>query len=170
VSGEHGDNRLRVDAWEMELARRIAGSFRPGDEEMQAELFKRLVEVKAKRLAGIRNWQAFLTQSLYNAAKNVIRHEDALRARAKFLFIDDEPSEQRPSDRKLITPEDPIESRLDLGKVWAALTPQMRELAQFLLEEEGKTSSVAKRLGRPRKTVEYWIRKLRTVLKKNGLE
>jgi DNA-directed RNA polymerase specialized sigma24 family protein len=156
----------------MELARRIAGSFRPGDEDLQAELLKRLAEIKAKQLSAIRNWQAFLAQSLYNAAKNHIRKEDALRRQASFLGPDDEPVDQEhpyPGQR-LIAPEDPIESRLHLGKIWAALTPEMRELAQLLLEEEGNMSSLAKRLGRPRKTVEYWIRKLRTALKNRGLE
>jgi DNA-directed RNA polymerase specialized sigma24 family protein len=155
VSGEHGGDRLRVEAWEMELARRIAGSFRPGDEDLQAELFKRLVEIKAKKLSAIRHWRAFLAQSLYNAAKNFIRHDDALRRRARFLFIDEEPGDERPSYpyRELIAPEESIESQLRLRNVWAALSPQMRDLAQLLLEEGGRTSSVAKRLGRPRKTV-----------------
>jgi DNA-directed RNA polymerase specialized sigma24 family protein len=172
VSGEHGDDRLRVEAWEMELARRIAGSFRLGDEDLKAELFKRLAEIKAKKLSAVHNWRAFLAQSLYNATKNFFRHENALRGQAKLLFIDDESGEDERSyaERKLIAPEDPVESRLHLGEVWAALTPEMRELAQVLFEEEGNVSSVAKRLGRPRKTVEYWIRKLRTVLKKHGLE
>lgn len=171
MSGEHGSDRLRVEAWEMELARRIAGSFRPGDEDLMAELFKRLVEVKAKDLSSIRDWRAFLAQSLYNAAKNFIRHEDARRC-AIFLPFGDEAAEDEPSYRapKLIAPEDPLESRLDLGRAWEALTPEMRELAQLLLEEEGRTNSLAKRLGRPRKTVEYWIRKLRTVLKNHGLQ
>jgi DNA-directed RNA polymerase specialized sigma24 family protein len=172
VSGEHGKDRLRVEPWEMELARRIAGSFRPVDEDLQAELFKRVAETKAKQVAAIREWPAYLAQSLYNAAKNFIRREDALRRRARFLFIDAEPGEDGPSygDRELIAPEEPIESRLHLGNVWAALTPEMRDLARLLLEEEGKTSSVAKRLGRPRKTVDYWIQKLRVVLRKHGLE
>lgn len=139
---------------------------------MQAELFKRLAEIKARRLSGIRNWQAFLAQSLYNAAKNFIRHEDALRRQAQLLPLADPVTEDGPfcSDRNLIAAQDPIESTMRLAEIWSSLTPEMRKLAQLLLEEEGNTSCVAKRLRRPRKTVEYWIQKLRPVLEKHGRE
>jgi DNA-directed RNA polymerase specialized sigma24 family protein len=171
VSGEHGGDLLRVEAWELDLATRIAGSYRPGDQDLRAELFKRLIEIKANRRSTIRNWQAYLAQSLYNAAKNFFRREDALRRRAGFSSTDDAPDDYGLPDRgrELIAPEDPIETRLYLDKIWRDLIPEMRELAQLLLEEEGNASLVAKRLGRSRKTVEYWIRKLRTILKKNDL-
>ena len=79
---------------------------------------------------------------------------------------------ERPSrlEERLVAPEESIDLRLDLPKAWEALTPEMRELWRLLFEEEGNTSSVAKRLGRPRKTVEYWIRNLRTFFKNCGIE
>jgi DNA-directed RNA polymerase specialized sigma24 family protein len=171
VSQEHGKGRLRVEVWEMELARRIAGAFRTRDEDMEAELFKRLVEIKARQLSTVRNWQAFLAQALYNAAKNVIRHDDVVRHHTGFS-IDDDAYAERPSglSRRLAATEDTIDLRLQIARVWATLTPEMRELAELLHEEEGKISAVAKRLKRPRKTVEYWIEKLRNVLKKGGVE
>jgi DNA-directed RNA polymerase specialized sigma24 family protein len=138
---------------------------------MQAELFSRVAEMKSRDLSGIRNWRAFLAQSLYNAAKNIIRHDDAVRHHGRALSIDGERNDSSSGlGRKLIAPAEPIESRLHIGRVWAALTPEMRNLAQLLLEEGGKTSGVARRLGRPRKTVAYWIAKLRSVLKKHGLQ
>lgn len=171
MSGERGDRRLGVETWEMELAKRIAGSFRPGDEDLAAELLKRLVELKAKKLEAIRDWQAFLVQSLYNAAKNFIRHEDVLRRHARSLGFGGKAGEDRPSwpEERLVAPEERIELRLDLPRVWEALTPEMRELWRVLFEEEGNTTSVAKRLGRPRKTVEYWTQKLKAFLKDRGL-
>jgi DNA-directed RNA polymerase specialized sigma24 family protein len=172
VSGERVDRRLQVETWEMELAKRIAGSFRPGDDDLAAELLKRLVELKAKKLEAIRDWQAFLVQSLYNAAKNIIRHEDVLRRHAGTLEFGGNPGEDRPSwlEERLVAPEDPIDLRMDLPRVWEALTPEMRELWRLLFEEEGNASAVAKRLGRPRKTVEYWIRKLKTFLNNSGID
>jgi DNA-directed RNA polymerase specialized sigma24 family protein len=171
VSGEHGEGRLWVEGWEIELAKRIAGSFRVGDEELQAELLTRLADLKATHHEDIQNWQAFLARSLYNAAKNFLRHEDMLRR--KFQSLDwqgDVCENRRPSlEERLAAPEEPAELRLDLPKVWNALPPQMRKLWQLLSEEEGNTSSVAKRLGRPRKTVEYWIQKLETFLRNRGL-
>src|SRR6266568_8984291 len=85
VSGEHGEGRLRVEEWEIELAKRIAGTFRVADEELQAEMLARLADLKAKHPEGIENWQAYLAQSLYNAAKNFLRHEDMLRRRFRSL-------------------------------------------------------------------------------------
>ena len=56
-----------------------------------------------------------------------------------------------------------------LPKVWNALPPDKRKLWQLLFEEEGNISAVAKRLRRPRKTVEYRIQKLETFIKDRGL-
>ncbi len=154
------------------MATRIAGSYRPGDEELAAELLKRLVELKAKKFTGIKNWQAFLARSLYNAAKNFIRHEDLLRRHITTFETEDKTDAGVSAllKRNLAVPEEPLDWRVDLHRVWKALTPEMRELATLLFEEEGNTSSVAKKLGRPRKTVEYWIQRLRTFLRNRGLE
>jgi len=172
VSGEHGDGRLRIEEWEKELAKRIAGRFRVGDEELTAELLMRLVELRAMRPVGIRNWQAFLAQSLYNAAKNFIRHEDVLHRRFTSFESADRIEEDRPPSvaERRAAPEEPIELRLDVGRVWKALTPEMQELWQLLSETDGNTSLVAKKLGRPRKTVEYWITKLRAFVLSRGIQ
>ena len=147
------------------------GTLKCPSEPGQAELLARLAGLKAKRPEGIENWQAFLAHSLYNAAKNFLRHEDMLRRRFRSLdWQGDVDEDRRPSlEEMLAASEEPIELRLDLPKVWKALPPEMRKLWQLLFEEEGNTSSVAKRLGRPRKTVEYWIQKLKTFLKDRGL-
>ena len=172
MSEERDGRRLAVETWEMELAKRISGSFRPGDEDLAAELLKRILELKAKKLEAIRDWQAFLVQSLYNAAKNFLRHEDVLRRHAGTLEFGGITGEDRPSwlEERLVAPEEPIEFRLDLPRVWDALTPEMRELWRLLFEEEGNASAVARRLGRPRKTVDYWIRKLKNFLHNAGID
>lgn len=172
MSGEQGEGRLRVEAWEIELAKRIAGKFRVGDDDFQAELLMRLVELKAKNPGGIDNWQAYLAQSLYNGAKNFLRHEDVLRRRFRSLELSGSADRDAPPSLKdmLAAPEEPIELRFDLPKVWNALPPEMQRLWQLLFEEEGNTTLVAKRLGRPRKTVEYWIQKLRAFLNNRGIQ
>lgn len=172
MSGEHDDDRSGVEKWELELANKIAGSYRTGDEDLASALRVRLVEIKAKRSEGIRNWQGFLVQSLYNAAKNFIRHEDVLRRHLRTVEFGNSAEMERPlrPEEGLAAPEEPIDLRIDLPRVWEALTPEMRELWRLLFEEEGNTSSVAKRLRRPRKTVEYWIRNLRTFVKNHGIE
>lgn len=167
MSGVHGEGRLEVEKWEMELANRIAGSFRPSDEDLAAVLMLRLVELKVSKRAQIRNWQAFLVQSLYNAAKNFIRHEDVLHRHVRSVEFGDDLDRDQPSrfEENLVAPEQPTELAIDVPKVWEALTPEMRELWLLLFEEEGNISAVAKRLGQPRKTVDYWIGKLKTVVR-----
>jgi DNA-directed RNA polymerase specialized sigma24 family protein len=155
----------------MELAKRIAGSFRVGDEDLAAELLACLVELKAKKLRAIQNWKAFLAQSLYNAAKNFFRHEDLRRARFRSMELLQSGEEDRPRSLEefLVIPEGSIDLQVDLPRVWNALTPELRELGQLLFEEEGNISAIAKRMGRPRKTVEYWIQKLRGIFKSRGI-
>jgi RNA polymerase sigma factor (sigma-70 family) len=152
----------------MELAKKIAGSFRAYDEDFASELLLRVVQIKAKRLDAVQNWKAFLATSLYNAAKNALRREDAFRRQAERIEL-----ETSAADHELCRPgrhgmglEESSAMGMDVAKIWSQLSPEMQELAWLFFEEKGNTSSVAKRLQRPRKTVEYWIQKLRRVLKK----
>jgi DNA-directed RNA polymerase specialized sigma24 family protein len=169
VSGEHDDGRLRVEEWEMEMARRIAGSFRRTDEELRAVLFVRLAELKAKTRNDIRDWRGFLAQSLYNAAKNFVRHEDVIRGRQQSLDFVEDGNESSSLLEQLAAPPEP-EEQFRFSDIRKRLTPEMRELADLLMENEGNVSAVAAALDRPRKTVDYWIAKLRTLLRKRGLE
>ncbi len=82
----------------------------------------------------------------------------------------DEPDRASRFEESLVASEQPADLGIDLSKVWEALAPEMRELWLMLCEEEGNTSAVAKRLRRPRKTVDYWIRKLKTVLNDLGMD
>jgi DNA-directed RNA polymerase specialized sigma24 family protein len=171
VCGEHGGGRLRVAEWEKDLAKRIAGKFRRGDKDLEAELLARLIELKARDLVNIQDWQAFLARSLYNAAKNFFRREDRLRA--TFITVQrktDEDDQLLSLEATCPAPEESIDLRFDLTKVWETLSPEMRELWGLLVEEGGNASRIARRLSRPRKTVVYWIQKLRAFLKERGIE
>jgi len=172
VSGEHDKAWLEVEEWEMELARRIAGTFRRNDEDLAAELLLRLVQLKAKERADIANWRAFLAQSLYNAAKNFIRHQDVLRRREQSWDHgrpdDDEPKSH--FEERFAAPPESMPPEPSFSRMRAQLVPEMRKLADLLIDNEGNVSAVAKSLGRPRKTVEYQIEKLRAWLNKQGVE
>ena len=170
MSGKHG-GRLRVEVWEIELATRIAGSFRPGDEDLKSALWTRLIQIKAKPPASIQNWKSYLIQSLYNAAKNFIRQEDVQRRHRGAADSHETLELHWPFWREeMVATSKELDLKITLTKVWATLTPEMRELAWMLIEEEGNISALAARLKRSRKTVEYWIQKLRTKLKEEGLE
>ena len=155
----------------MEIAARIAGSFRLGDEDLKSALWTRLIELKAKPPARIQNWKSYLIQSLYNAAKNFIRQEDVRRRHRGAADVHDTLELSWPVWREeRVAEAKELDLRITLTNVWTALTPEMRELAWMLIEEEGNISALAARLKCPRKTVEYWIQTLRTKLKKDGLE
>ena len=49
--------------------------FRTDHEELEAELFKRLLELKINHQLNAKNWKSFLATSLslYNAANNFVR-------------------------------------------------------------------------------------------------
>jgi DNA-directed RNA polymerase specialized sigma24 family protein len=171
VSGKHDNDRLRVETWEIVMAKRIAGTFRARDEELAAVLLARIAELKIKTPSRVRKWQAYLAQALYNAAKNFIRHEDVLRARFKSFELT-APQGDRPVSLEEIlrAPTDSIDLRLDLNQVRNSLSPEMRTLWELLVDHRGNISSVAKALGRPRKTVDYRVQQLRALFKKCGLE
>jgi DNA-directed RNA polymerase specialized sigma24 family protein len=170
VSGEHGEVCLAIEEWEMELAKRIAGAFRSTDEELAAELLLRLAELKATARTDIRDWRAFLVRSLYNAAKNSIRRDDVRRGRHRSLDFMSRNDETTSLLEQLPAPPEPVPMHIGFADIRKELTYEMRELTDLLIENEGSISAVAKALDRPRKTVEYWITKLRRFLRTRGIE
>ena len=171
MSGTHGGGRVRVEDWEIEMAKGIARKFRLSDDDLAAHLLMRVVELKVKKRRGIQNWQAYLAQSLYNTAKNFIRHEDVRRRRLAALDPEQAGEENRPMspERSLAAPDEMVDLRLDVGKVFKALTPEMQQLWLLLVAHEGNTSALARELRRPRKTVEYRVQKLKNLLATRGI-
>lgn len=165
MSGKHDGGRLHVEAWEINLVKQVAHAYRSDSEELEAELFRRLAGLKVKHKARARDWKAFLARSLYNAAKNFVRDQDLRERKIQSLEIEDE--EGTPASRLdfLPAPEEPLDLRIDLSRLREEMSPQLRDLWDLLVEEQGNISAAAKKLGRPRKTVDYWIQKLKTFLK-----
>ena len=150
------------------MAKRIAEAFRWGDEELAAVLLFRLADLKSKVRTDIHDWCAFVAQSLYNAAKNFIRREDVIRARQRSL--DCTTGDSAGLLDHVAEPAEPTPNQCSFSDVRKRLTPEMRKLADLLIQNEGNISAVSKALGRPRKTVEYWVVKLRASLQKLGVE
>ncbi len=58
---------------ELALIAKVVRAFRTAErDELQAELAARLLDLKAKRPEGIRDWRAYLTKFLYNKANTWI--------------------------------------------------------------------------------------------------
>jgi DNA-directed RNA polymerase specialized sigma24 family protein len=169
VSEEHGRGRLHVEAWEINLVKQVAHAYRADQEELEAELFRRLTELKVKHKARARDWKAYLARSLYNAANTFVRDQKIRDRRIQSLEIEDE--DQAPASMLdlLPAPAEPLDLRIDLGRLRNEISPQLRDLWDLLVEEQGNISAAAQKLGRPRKTVDYWIQKLKTFLKNRAI-
>ena len=61
-----------------------------------------------------------------------------------------------------MAPESENNLRLEIGHV---LFVDLVGYSKLLIEEQGNISAVARKLGRPRKSLDYWIGKLRQLLK-----
>ena len=123
-----------------------------------------MLELKINHHGRVRNWRSFLARSLYNAANNFVRNRRVHEIRTQPLELEEEEGEPSLA-RVMAAPEEPLDLRLDLATIWQEMPPELEQLWELLLEEEGNTTAVAKRLNRPRKTVEYWVQKLRRLLK-----
>ena len=165
MSGKHDRGRLPIEAWEVDLVKQVAHAYRADREELKAELFRRLTEIKIKHKARARNWKSFLARSLYNAANNFVRDQHLRDLRVLSLDMGAEHDTPYSALDLLAAPEEPLDLRIDLSRLRQEIAPQLRDLWDLLVEEEGNVSAAAKKLGRPRKTIDYWIQKLRTFLK-----
>jgi RNA polymerase sigma factor (sigma-70 family) len=172
---EGHERSVHVENWELELARKIAGSFKKtiGDdaEELEAELFQRLLEIKLQKLEGIEKWASFLAKSLFNAANNFLNKRNYRRDRMESfdaIVWEEDDNNSIPLGNMLEEPIPDVDFKIQLDDALKTLSPELKELWKILIEEEGNTSKVAERLGRPRKTVEYWIDKIKAILKKKA--
>jgi DNA-directed RNA polymerase specialized sigma24 family protein len=169
VEEKHGKGRVQVEVWEMEVVKQVVHAYRTDHEELEAELLGRLLELKIKHQAQAHNWRAYLARSLYNAAKNFVRDKD-LRESKMIPLKSDDPDDGRPALADLLAaPEEPIDLRIDLARLREELSPQLRDVWDLLMEAHGNISAVAKKLRRPRKSLDYWVGKLRQLSKNRAL-
>lgn len=171
----HGVRRkfVRIEQWEIEMAAGIARSLKTSLEpdDLEAELLGRLLELKQAKPAAVRDWRGFLARSLYNAATDLQRRWNV---RHKGTVSLDEPlSGEEQADvlaDTLAAPEESIGLGIDLAEAMKELPPELRELWFLLVEEDGNGSSLARRIGRPIRTVAFQIGKIRAHLEKRGLD
>jgi DNA-directed RNA polymerase specialized sigma24 family protein len=165
VSRGQGRGRLQVEAWEIDLVKQVAHAYRSDREELEAELFRRLTELKVKHKARALDWKSYLARSLYNAANNFVRNQELRESRIQSLEIQHEDDTPASLLDFLPAPEEALDLRIDLSRLRNDMSPQLHDLWDLLVEEQGNVSAAAKKLRRPRKTVDYWIQKLRSFLK-----
>jgi DNA-directed RNA polymerase specialized sigma24 family protein len=149
----------------MKVVKQVAHAYRTDREELEADLLGHLVELKIKHQVRARDWKAFLARSLYNAANNFVRNKDLRESKMQSLEADDTEQARHALADLLAAPEERLDLRIDLARVREEISPQLRQVWDLLIEERGNISAVARKLGRPRKSLDYWVGKLRQLLK-----
>jgi hypothetical protein len=165
VGGKQGGGRVQIEEWEIELVKQVVYAYRTDHEELEAELLGRLLEVKIKHRARAKDWKAFIARSLYNAANNFVRNNNWRESKIQSLESEDRETPRLALADLLAAPEEPIDDRIDLASLREDISPQLRHLWDLLIEEHGNVSALARKLGQPRKSLDYWVGKLRQLLK-----
>jgi DNA-directed RNA polymerase specialized sigma24 family protein len=162
--GEGKQSTSRIQTWELDLIRKVANAFRTQErEELEAELARKLVDLKSRPLLGIRDWKAYLAKFLYNKAANWIRDSRARENRTA--------RQMEGQDEAILSlPGPAVEDDLAIAfrDLYNELDPELRRFCQILIEENGNQVATARRLGKHRNTIRLWIGKIRTALQRHG--
>ena len=159
--------RQAVELWEVQLVRQTAQKIRTRErDDLEAELLRKLMQLKSRKLAGVDNWKAYLRTSLRNAALNYIREQPS---DLPLLDQTDESSEWSGIPSDMLVAEENLDLVVALGNVWTELDPELRQLWQLLLQEQGNQLAVARRLGKHRNTVRLWIKRIVRLLERHGI-
>ncbi|MHB2025153.1 MAG: RNA polymerase sigma factor [Elusimicrobiota bacterium] len=165
---------VQVEPWEIEVAKSVARSFKtfPEYEDLEAELLKRLLELKGRKRSGVLNWRGFLARSLYNAATDLVRRRDWWRRRAVSLEtpVGEGDEGTLSLEGLLAAPDEKADLAIGFAAAWEKLSPDLQRLWHLLAEEGGNVVSASARLGRPRGTVRRWLDKIREVLAESGID
>jgi hypothetical protein len=153
---------VAIELWELELVGKIAKAFRTTErEELEAELARKLCELKSKKLCGIQHWRGYVAKFLYNKASNIVR---SWRLREKMQQTQGNLPESRIprvwEDRDLA---------FDFDQVWRTLDPERQKFWQILLMEKGNQAKTARRMGKHRNTIGLWSKRIRNIFERHGL-
>jgi DNA-directed RNA polymerase specialized sigma24 family protein len=147
-----------VHAWELDLLKKVASAFRtPNRDDLDAELAKKLLELKRRRPTQVRDWRAYLAKFFYNKAHNFVRDE---RARARR-----EQAPREPQNPSLDWKNDDL---LVLDSVWRELSAEEQRLWSMLAECDGNQSRAAQKLGLHRNTIRARLGRIRALLSRRG--
>lgn len=153
---------MKIKAWEITLISQITSRYNINDkDELQAELYKKLLELKHKNIKA-KSWKNFLAKALYNAANDYLRKTNQHNKR--YISIGSKHSNEDDDIGNIVIGSniEDIELRITLEN----LSPELKQLWNVLMIEDGNISKAAKRLNKPRTTINYWYKKLKDELKK----
>jgi DNA-directed RNA polymerase specialized sigma24 family protein len=150
--------------WEQKLAAIIAYKFERIElEELKAELYKTIIELKARPLSHVQHWEKYLAKALHNRADNwTRRRRDA--ARSEFVLAEHETLMLSPPK------EDDLDDQLGIAQFRRALGPELREVLVVLEKHNFNQAAAAKELGIHRNTLGTRIRKIRQIARAFSLD
>jgi RNA polymerase sigma factor (sigma-70 family) len=175
----HTGKRNDLDRWEIELTQSIASRYmgQMGQDDLSSELCLFLIKLKQKKLSVTKNWKAYLAKSLLRRADRIVRSWSNRQKRTISLdaLVDvhlsgDGQSEEICLEDILYEKEEDNMQLESLMSAYNELNPEEKKLWDLLIKEEGNISQVAQEIGKPRKTVDYHIQKLRGLLRSKGFE
>lgn len=150
-----------IKKWELNLVSKITSRYTnlPDKDELQAELYKKLLELKHKKIK-VKDWKSFLAKALFNASNDYLRkHNHHIKSH---ISLDDKDENGRSIE--IISPACNIDG-IELKMIIEKLSPELRALWDILMLEGGNITKVAKRLNKPRTTVNYYLDKLKDKFK-----
>jgi RNA polymerase sigma factor (sigma-70 family) len=160
---------LNLELWELELVRRTAARIRTLErDDLESELALHLIRVKRRQRARAHLWKAYLTTALRNKAANWIRDRQRHERSVTHLDASVTNDESMARAEFLGSSEAGHDLRTAFAAVWDELSPEVRELWQILMQEDGNQVQAARRLRKHRNTVRAQIRRIRETLRRHG--
>jgi len=164
-------SRAEIEPQEFELIAKVAQAFRTTErEELQAELARRLLDLKRNLNPAIRNWNAYRAKFLYNKASDWVDAERRRERRTPSLdaaATDDSARRiPEPREKEKGAPTLP----LALTDLWGQLGPELKRFWIVLAEEDGNQSKAARRLNIHRNTARQWRSRILQILERHGFE
>lgn len=160
---------LNLELWELELVQRTAARIRTFErDDLESELALHLIHVKRRHRARAHHWKGYLTTALRNKAANWIRNRQ--RQERHVTHLDASVTNDEPMARAefLGSSEAGHDLRTAFAAAWDELSPELRELWQILMQEDGNQVQAARRLRKHRNTVRAQIRRIRETLRRHG--
>jgi len=167
-------DRNGIELWEFALIRKIASRYagQVDADELASELCLHVLKLKHRKSELIVDWKAYLAKSLLRRADRIV--PSWIRRQGRAVSLDTAiaaPAEHMRDIRleELLSTDDQDGTSFDeLISMYQGLGPKEKRLWDLLVEERGNTLRVAKRMRKPRKTVDYHIQKLRRLIKSRG--
>jgi transposase len=145
--------------WERDLAAWTAMRFeRVEPEELEAELRKTIIELKAGPLSHVQHWGKYLTTALHRRAINWKRDRRAVAKRELTLSEPDTETRLFFSSK-----QDDLDDQLTMAQFRKRLGAELRAVLEVLEKHNFNQVKAAQELGIHRNTLHSWIRKIKQI-------